>query len=78
MNLGKNYFINLNVSPIDAGSQNYTQGAPSEKARKKDLVKIINWDLSSGSKNDEDICESLNKSYLMMKPSVRNVKDTWL
>ena len=33
--LGKNTFIYLFVSPIDAGSQKCTQGAPSVKGRKK-------------------------------------------
>ena len=39
--LGKNTFVNLNISPIDAGGQKCTQGAPHEKARKKQ-VKMIN------------------------------------
>ena len=56
MHLGKNTFISLNLSPIDAGTQNCTQGAPPVKARNKHYVKIINWDFSSGSKNYADIC----------------------
>ena len=31
MDLGKNTYVNLNVSPIDAGGQKCTQGAPPVK-----------------------------------------------
>ena len=41
--LGKNIFIYLFVSPIDAGSQKCTQGTPSVKGRKKifEIGKLI-------------------------------------
>ena len=40
--LGKNTFIYLFVSPIDAGSQKCTQGTPSVKGRKKYYLKWVN------------------------------------
>ena len=54
--LGKNTFIYLFVSPIDAGSQKCTQGTPSVKGRKKYYLKLVNWYLRSGSKNYANIC----------------------
>ena len=56
MAVGKDTFVNLNVSPIDAGSQKCTQGTPPVMTRKSQQVKMINWYLSSGSKNYADIC----------------------
>ena len=56
MALGNNTFVILNVSPIDAGGQKYTQGTPPVKVKKNQQVKMINWYLSSGSKNYADIC----------------------
>ena len=40
--LGKNTFIYVFVSPIDAGSQTCTQGTPSVKGRKKNYLKLLN------------------------------------
>ena len=54
--LGKNTFIYLFVSPIDAGSQKCTQGTPSVKDRKKYYLKLVNWYLRSGSKYYANIC----------------------
>ena len=39
---GKNTFIYLFVSPIDAGSQKCTQGTPSVKGRTKYYLKLVN------------------------------------
>ena len=54
--LGKNTFIYLFVSPIDAGSQKCTQGTPSVKGRKKYYLKWVNWYLRSGRKFYANIC----------------------
>ena len=55
--LGKNTFIYLFVSPIDAGSQKCTQGTLSVKGRKKYYLKLVNWYLRSGSKYYANICD---------------------
>ena len=65
--LGKNTFIYLFVSPIDAGSQKCTQGTPSVKGRKKYYLKLVNWYLRSGSKYYANICEALRVNFNLMK-----------
>ena len=54
--LGKNTFIYLFVSQVDAGSQKCTQGTPSLKGRKNNYLKLVSWYLRSKSKYYANIC----------------------
>ena len=71
MALGKNTFVNLHSSPINAGGQKCTQGTPHVKARISQKVKMLKWKIALNSICQACIWQTAVK-HVLGKPDMEN------